>query len=556
MRKLASLVCAAGMAFAMNAPAQAGQVYLNGVYEFQTQMYNNINLDYTYGLQNTKNYYHNVGQYQSDPAKQQYHQKHYSFQQRLTLQASFVASPQLFAYWDGIVGYITWGGPSTGGPGNSVNPLLYGGALGSRSASIITRQAFLDWTIPDTQIKFRFGQQYFSLPHFSTGATPINNEFGSGITMTAPITDWVDVIAIWCRAQSGPRRGTHASFPTAFAADDVWDIFTIAPTFKFEGAKLMPYLGLSLFGKDSLASTVLYGPANAPYPFNVATPTSASVGDFALEPKLGEAWGFAQDGSGWFPLYSAGATANVLNGTRHQVGKATSIMAGIGGEYTALDPWTFAFDLAWGQTKTSHKEFNRAGWIASVKAAYKTQYGVPTVVAWYASGDDSNIFNGSERGVGGNGGRSDMTLWGQSTQGNLLHAYEGGILFGSTGFSLQWNKASFIDKMTHDLRIGFAQGTNAKEMAFYARRTYHNLESPGHAIGYLTKADRLISIDFDTRYEIYKQLDAVLECSYMIADIDGKVWGRRAYAGAELEEGGKAQFSNPWRVSFMLRYKF
>ncbi len=39
----------------------------------------------------------------------------------------------------------------------------------------------------------------------------------------------------------------------------------------------------------------------------------------------------------------------------------------------------------------------RQGWLAKALVEYKFEWGVPGIFGWYASGDDGNVKNGSER---------------------------------------------------------------------------------------------------------------------------------------------------------------
>ena len=80
-------------------------------------------------------------------------------------------------------------------------------------------------------------------------------------------------------------------------------------------------------------------------------------------------------------------------------------MGGVASELTYFDPFRFALDAAYGSVDmgsyraADNKNFDmeRAGWFASILGEYKMDYFTPGVLFWYASGDDSNAYNGSER---------------------------------------------------------------------------------------------------------------------------------------------------------------
>ena len=77
---------------------------------------------------------------------------------------------------------------------------------------------------------------------------------------------------------------------------------------------------------------------------------------------------------------------------------------GVASELTVLDPFRFAFDAAYGSVgiglrHRKRKELNlkRSGWYAAFLAEYKMENVTPGLLFWYASGDDANPWNGSER---------------------------------------------------------------------------------------------------------------------------------------------------------------
>ena len=92
-------------------------------------------------------------------------------------------------------------------------------------------------------------------------------------------------------------------------------------------------------------------------------------------------------------------------------------------------------------------------------------YFTPGILFWYASGDDSNAYNGSERmptvegswdissyGFDGNFGRDACDMIGLSNDGKM-------------GVYLQAKDISFMEDLTHVFRVGFVKGTNNTEMA-------------------------------------------------------------------------------------------
>lgn len=144
------------------------------------------------------------------------HQKHFSAVQKLKLSLDFVLSESLSARYTAQAGAFTWGGPTSPsysiGAGNASE--ASGGALGSRAANIVTRQVYLDWMIPNTDIKIRMGQQLYRLPSYAT-ASPVLDDTATGVTAYVPFNDKTALSAYWIRALSDPRRGADSSIGNA-----------------------------------------------------------------------------------------------------------------------------------------------------------------------------------------------------------------------------------------------------------------------------------------------------------------------------------------------------
>jgi hypothetical protein len=110
--------------------------------------------------------------------------------------------------------------------------------------------------------------------------------------------------------------------------------------------------------------------------------------------------------------------------------------------------------------------------------------------------------------------------------------------------SAQLNKISFMRDLHHDLALTYFQGTNSKKMPELINRSGGEV-SPAD---YLTRGDSIIEVDFNSTYQIYKNLVAVLELSYLFQDIDDNVW--------RTADDRKGDFSDAWRAALNFRYKF
>lgn len=564
MRKTwASLLCAAGLVCLGYAPAQAVEIKLSGAMEFTFQSDAGVDQSTVGAFQDYADTVWNGVVPNGDkipagyPRRPGIHNKHFRANQRLIMRGDFIISENLSAVYDCIAGFFTWGGPATG---VTPYPQMNGGALGTRAGNIITRNAYLDWTIPHTRIKIRMGQQFFYLPGFATGTLPIKPEWGTGIVVNAPLTDRISATAMWQRATSGPRRGVHPNFSTSDHLDDTSDFFALSVPVRGTGFRLAPHFGLGIVGKDSFTTKIQY---KSGFTYNPAANYHTPANFYALRDSFGlDPQGMFEHGAsatsdwGLMPVTSASAIANLQNHTEYQAGNLHPWWIGFGGEITRWDPLRLGFDLAYSASKTDHKMFDRAGWYASFAASYKTRYGVPAIKAWWTSGDDGNIQNGSERPVAWAMTGANTGLLNASGYGNITLGFELGTLVGTRGFSLQWNSVSFVEKLFHNFRIAYFNGTNNAAMAPYARMGLHRkTDSPGNVINYLTTKDRMVEFDWENIYSIYKNLAAMLEFSYILTDFDGKAWGTWVNVNGR-NEWHDAKFTNAWRVALSFRYLF
>lgn len=520
MKKLATLLLAAGLVFSAFQPASAVEVKPYGMFEVLFEGIGNTQR----ALQSTADIKHNTGE--------TFHNKHFSAIQRFTLGARFVMGENLSATYEMIGGFFTWGGPTSGNAFRQQE----GGALGSRAGNLVTKFAYLDWVVPGTDIQVRMGMQPWFWPSYAVGTiNPADGDgFGTGILANTRINDNVAVTAGWMRATSGFRRGNVA---TGSHTDDNLDMFILTVPIKGEGFRVTPWGTVAVIGKDqTLTRTATQS----------ATGYTDSIGWKMYTPLPGAAMqGMIDNGHGGVLPSTDPARAGSLNWGQIR-GNSTAWWGGMGGELTLFDPFRFAFDAAYSAIDTDYDATDRSGWLLGLSAEYKTAYGVPTLKFWYTSGDDGNVKNGSERPLmtGAFRGGSSLFMGSNKLAGNMALDCSGNYA-GSWGLSAQWNKASFIEGLFHNVRVTYVQGTNSKNMARYV---------PQAGVGrYLTTRDSVVEIDLDNVYSIYRNLAAMLELSYVFENMDGTLWGR----ALNIDEGrGKAHFSNAWRADLKFMYTF
>ena len=368
-----------------------------------------------------------------------------------------------------------------------------GASLGTDGKVVKVRYNYVDWVTPQTDAKVRMGLQNFSLPGFALPNVILGGggADGAGITLSTQFTKNIGATLFWLRAEND-NTDSATDYGKQYHYSDAMDFTGITLPLKFDGVKVTPWGMYGAIGRDSLPS---------------ASPASGQNG-VTMADRL---------------LPAMGNGLAVGNYDRH----GNAWWAGVASELTYFDPFRFALDAAYGSVDmgsyraADNKNFDmeRAGWFASILGEYKMDYFTPGVLFWYASGDDSNAYNGSERmptvegswtassyGYDDNFGRDSCDMIGLSNTGTM-------------GVYLQAKDISFMEDLTHIFRVGFVKGTNNTEMV---RSGWASLDSNDGL--YLTTADKAWEVNFDTQYKIYKDLTLGVELGWINLDLNEDVW--------------------------------
>ena len=359
-----------------------------------------------------------------------------------------------------------------------------GASLGTDGKQVKVSWSYVDWSVPKTETRVRMGLQPYTLPTFTGTGSPILDGDGAGISISNRFSENVEGTLFWIRpgndnaSEETGKRDPH----------DAMDFIGVTLPLSLEGLKVIPWGMYGIIGRDSLHGSAgdLEVAAAGLLP-QLATPSIVSLSDDA-------------HGDAWF--------------------------GGVASELTYFDPFRFALDAAYGSADMGSIggfDVERSGWFASILGEYKMDYFTPGILFWYASGDDSNWANGSERmpvvegswtassyGFDDNFGRDACDMIGLTNDGKM-------------GVYLQAKDISFMEDLTHIFRVGFIKGTNNTEMARWG------ITSPTGTSGrelYLTTADKAWEVNFDTQYKIYKDLTLAVEVGYINLDLDENVWGK------------------------------
>ena len=392
--------------------------------------------------------------------------------------------------------------------GNNVEDQSGGGIDADIATPTITA-AFLDWS-PAEKLQLRMGVQPVGLPSAAFG-NPVLDTDVAGIVANYAFTENVGVTAFWLRP-----------FDRYFSTDDQtggqnskdeMDMFGFTVPLTFEGVSLTPWAMYARNGNDSDYWNFRYG---------------GEYGDPGND--------FRYEGSS--NLWWVGAAL----------------------ELSLLDPISIKIDAMYGASSSTKSAPEYAGWLVAGLFEYKTEsaFGTPGLLAWYASGDGKN----DEAKNGGNGDFGRMPIVGTSACGFAPLSYgfsrpddsmsEGLISssgVGTWGIGLQLDGMTFVDKLSHALRLAYIQGTNDKRSVDASgftnsidRVEYHKL-TMGEGV-YLTEKDHAIEFDFVTSYEVHDNLTIFLEANYIYLDLDKKVWGD-AY-----------KTTDAWRAFVKFQYEF
>ena len=217
MKKLATLLLAAGMVVASTAPANAVDVKVDA--RFRTS--------FALG-----------GQFNDTNYESAIH--------RLRLGLTMAASENLSAYTQFQFGGYEWGTTDK-----------HGKAASSNGDKITARMLYLDWTVPGTPVKVRMGRHQFGLPEEAFGGNSILGAgYGNreGIVVTAPVADWLGLTAMWARIGSDGGNDTDIANNT--------DLFALAANLKFEGVSGAVYAAYAAHDEYVEAPKMCYGMPN------------------------------------------------------------------------------------------------------------------------------------------------------------------------------------------------------------------------------------------------------------------------------------------------------
>jgi hypothetical protein len=405
--------------------------------------------------------------------------------QRFRTNFNFVANENLRA-----VVQIQFGGKGSDALwGNTGDNGLSAGAV----RDVQFRQAYLQFNIPNTQATVKAGHQYWALP--STIGSHIWDARTPAFVLSTPINEMIGLTL-------GYARSNH----------DIGEIGDI------DGDPVGLKGALDKASFDHFLAIV------------PVTMDGISLNPFAWYARQGKDFGDNEKSVDFF-------------------------FAGINATLDMFDPIAIHADFNYGSKSNPSSDVKgQAGWIALLAAEYKMDMFTPMLWALYESGESKSSAASGKKGkimpriagdlypttFGFGGAQFGGTAWYQfdnirsyndNTDAWIGPSHTGGAS-GKMAIGLKLKDISFMDKLTHTAQVVYYQGTNNKEN-----------------VGLFTTKDKAWEVNFDTKYQVYENLAAILELGYINLDLDERflVKGEEAI---ELADDAS------WKAAFGFRYRF
>ena len=463
MKKLLSLVVAAGMLIGSSVGASATDIKVKGRFDFGFGLYDGTNF-----------------------AK---HDDETTFDalQRFRTQVDFIASESLKGvvafeigntYW-GQKGGASWGNGPAAGRGA-------GGAMGADGVSVEVRHTYIDWLVPQTDLQVRMGIQPFALPQAVRRADGEDGNYIldddlAGILLSYNFNENFGANLGWFRPWDGNlRNNEYNNGNLVFKQADKVDAFALTLPIEFKNQfSLTPYAMYSMIGKNADISPNVVG---------------GDTGN--ISPSLTANGSLGDSGNAWW--------------------------AGFAFDFSYLDPFVAALDFTYGSYSADDSSNlgvvdspDRSGWVAIAKFGYKLDYFTPILFGWYGSGSDDITKDGMD------GMMPYLSPdWGLTSFG-WSNAHFGGreYLIGATpagtwAIGLGLEDIKFIDSVTSQLRVMYFEGTNDTD-------SLGNASALGfYGAGILGKKDDGIEVNLDNVINVYENLDMFVELAYIRLNLD------------------------------------
>ena len=439
--------------------------------------------------------------------------------QRVRLQLDAVASEALSGTVFFEIGDQVWGQNENGG------------ALGADGKVVELKRAYIDWMVPQTDLKVRMGIQGIALPSFTTNASQIMDDDVAAISLNYQFNENVGLTAFWARPyndNAGYYKNSDFGGTQYKNYMDNMDMFAVLLPLTFDGVKVTPWAMYGMAGANTngLTSTAPYARYinNKGYAFDDTTTGKAYGSMF---------WaGLPISLTLWDPL---NVELDINYGYVESMGR-----------YQA-ERYGSATDFRMGDTK-------REGWLVKALVEYKLDWGTPGIFGWYSSGDDGNVKNGSERMPTMSGCANFMSFMGDGNYGwsTSDSLYDRNMTYAGTwGIGLRIHDLSFVEDLKHSFRVAYWGGTNSPSMVKYMGSAVAWDDTTAAQDGpYLTTNDGLLEFNLVNSWQIYENLEANLELGYIINMMDKDTWDKSYVSDRNWSK------QDAWKAQLIFAYSF
>ncbi|GAB6176157.1 outer membrane homotrimeric porin [Desulfobaculum senezii] len=394
-------------------------------------------------------------------------ENNFNAKQRVRVYFDYVSSESLNA----VLGFeinTTWGSEAEGGD------------LGTDGNTVKVKHAYTNFMVPGTSVSARVGLQPVTWK--AAYGSPIFDDDAAGILVSSPITEQVGLTVGWVRALSDGI--TNADSRDEKKSNDDIDLFTAILPVQGEGFGVTPYLIYGQIGND------LY--------------------NYAADDDM--------------DLFAIKGLANAAGGPDTRVEDSSSVWyGGMNFEVTMFDPFTFKGDIIYGAVNADDEENDRSGWFMDLGAEYKMGFGTLGLMGMYGSGDDEDAAtDGSNTMPTLNDSGFAPTHFGFSgaQSGGQDSKLAGGDRYDLWAIGAYLADFSFVEDLSHKVIVMYGQGTTDGELLEDWTAKKRN-----DSAYFITDEDSFWEVNFDSTYQIYENLAAIVELGYINLDKDEDVWG-------------------------------
>ncbi|MBO4683751.1 MAG: outer membrane homotrimeric porin [Desulfovibrio sp.] len=461
------------------------------------------------------------------------HSDKFSAGQRVRFQLDAVASEALSGTVMFEIGDQFWGRADQGA------------ALGADGKVVEVKRAYIDWMPPETDLKVRMGIQGMALPNAAGGSAILDDDV-AGISASYQFNENVGLVFNWARPLNDNYQRKDELLPAGSSRDsflDNVDVFVLGLPLTFDGIEATPWVAYGIVGKNAFRN-------------GLDNVNQGNFGSWLTSNYFAGSWNHGAD----------------PNFYRRDLSYGSAFWAGLPVKLTLWDPFNIEFDFNYGYVQSvGHGKIERngaaaktystrrEGWLAKALVEYKMDWGTPGIFGWYASGDDGNPKDGSERlpSISPCGNFTSFMgdgNWGWSTDYGLYDRNMG--YAGTWGIGLQVRDMSFLEDLTHTFRVALWGGTNSPKMAKYASSPVAWDSDWGKADSapyenelYLTKMDYLLEFNLVNSYQMYENFEVNFELGYIVNMFDHDVWKKAATRQAYTKQ-------DAWKAQLIFAYTF